>query len=111
MARRIAFTTAVGGDVAGRHILDYTADISLGGLYIRTNKINAAPGTPIKITLRVPGMTKRVSLDGVIIRHDAGEAGGLAIRFSTLPREVDSALAVLTGEELATEEIVLSEVQ
>ena len=110
-ARRISFTTAVGGDVAGRHILDYTEDISLGGLYIRTNKVAAEPGTPIKITLRVPGMAKRVSIDGIVIRTDAGETGGLAVRFSTLPREVDAAIAQLTGEDLATEEIFLSDAQ
>ncbi|MCC6806077.1 MAG: PilZ domain-containing protein [Deltaproteobacteria bacterium] len=105
-ARRIPFTIAVGGDTGGRHILDYTADISLGGLYIRTSKLVAAPGAPIQITIRVPGMPKRVCLDAFVVRTDQGEDGGVAVRFAALPAEVDAALATLTGEELLTDELV-----
>jgi hypothetical protein len=98
--RRIPFDTAVGCDVGDRHILDYTADLSLGGLYVRTNKLNAAPGSPVKITLRVPGMPKRATVDGFVVRTDPGENGGVAIRFASLPADVDAALAKLTGEEI-----------
>lgn len=107
--KRIPFEIAVGGDLAGRHILDYTADISLGGLYIRTTKLAAEPGTPIRITLRVPGMPKRLTVDGFIVRTIGGDEGGVAVRFANLPKDVDAALAVLTGEELVTDEVVITD--
>lgn len=97
-ATRAPFDAAVSCEFFGQSILDYTANLSEGGVYIRTDKLNAPLGAPVKVTLRVPGMAARVHLQGWVVRVDVSEDGtGVAIRFAELPEDVSSAIQKLVS--------------
>lgn len=95
-ARRATFDAAVSCEIAGQSILDYTANLSLGGVYIRTDKVAPSVGEPVRVTLRVPGMTAKTQLDGKVVRTDRDEDGaGIAIRFESIPVMVGVAIGRL----------------
>lgn len=95
-ARRASYDAAVSCEIQGISILDYTANLSAGGVYIRTTKINAPIGAPVLVTLRVPGMTTKSQLEGKVVRTDQDEDGaGIAIRFDFIPAMVGVAIARL----------------
>ncbi|MCC6809759.1 MAG: PilZ domain-containing protein [Deltaproteobacteria bacterium] len=99
-SRRAAYDAAVSCEFYGQSVLDYTANLSAGGVYIRTNKMNAPLGAPVKITLRVPGMTQRTALTGWVVRIDVAEDSvGVAIRFAPLSDEVRAAIDALAAHK------------
>lgn len=97
-ARRASYDTAVSCEFHGQKILDYTANLSVGGVYIRTGKVTAPIGAPVKVTLRVPGMSQRTAIDGWVVRVDLQEDGaGVAVRFGAVPSDVQSAITSLVS--------------
>ena len=74
----------------GKPLKAFTRDVGVGGAYIVTTD-PAAPGTPLQVTLLVPGGDGRVSVRAEVRwAAPAGDPPGMGVKFLAL--EVDELL-------------------
>lgn len=77
---RQAAVLAVSFELAGERIEVRTRDISLGGMFLMTDRV-VPYGTAVKFTIALPHLAEPATVDGVIRWIDPD---GLGVQFGTL---------------------------
>jgi Tfp pilus assembly protein PilZ len=85
-------------------------DVSAGGLFVQTNA-SPAPGTPLRLELRVPGLSEPIEMQATVARKRivpprlrALLKGGIGLQLENPPEEFYALVARLQAPELATSE-------
>jgi uncharacterized protein (TIGR02266 family) len=83
-------------------------DISAGGLFVQTNA-SPAPGTPLRLELRVPGLPEPIEMQATVARKRivpprlrALLKGGVGLQLENPPEEFYALVAKLQAPEVAT---------
>ncbi len=69
-----------------RFMVDYTVNVSRGGMFIRTRSAYEA-GQTMSLSFHVPGLSEPVRLQGRVAHHTfgaAGEEGGIGVEFTDI---------------------------
>jgi uncharacterized protein (TIGR02266 family) len=83
-------------------------DVSAGGLFVQTNA-SPAPGTPVRLELRVPGLSEPIEMQASVARKRivpprlrALLKGGVGLQLENPPEEFYALVAKLQAPEVAT---------
>ena len=83
-------------------------DVSAGGLFVQTNA-SPAPGTPVRLELRVPGLSESIEMQASVARKRIVPArlrallkGGVGLQLENPPEEFYALVAKLQAPEAAT---------
>lgn len=84
----------------------YSRDLSMGGIFLETREPFAA-GAPIVIEFPLPGVARRVTCPGKVVRvvppveNDANVVPGMGIQFNELDEETKGLLAEFIASMMA----------
>ena len=85
--RRLPIRVQVEYESLENFLLDYTANISIGGMFIRTEK-PLASGTRFRLRFRIPGRSKPIETYGEVCwamgEEEGGGDPGMGISFDAL---------------------------
>jgi Tfp pilus assembly protein PilZ len=103
---RIACTLHLEGSLHSGMVLD----VSAGGLFVQTNA-SPAPGTPLRLELRVPGLSEPLDMAATVARKRivpprlrALLKGGIGIQLENAPEEFYAMIAKLQAADGASTE-------